>query len=234
MIEMYGRQVPTELGEIAAPDMTALVVIDMQNDLCSGDGAFAAQGADVSSYAAITPRITRLITAAREANVLVIFVKATVRTDHVTQSLSQLFFELRMQRSYAKPQPGPFSFCVAGTWGSEVLSDLGRQETDITIEKYRSSAFIGTSLDLILRSRRITTVVAVGCTTEGCVDSTVRSAGFLDYFPVVVRDCVASDNQALHEAAMLILDAYRAVVVDSDELITEWRDARCAPGKEEL
>lgn len=228
MIEMYGRQVPTELEEIAAPDVTALVVIDMQNDLCSRDGAFAAQGADISSYTAITPRIARLVTAARAANVLVIFVKATTRIDHATQSLSQLFFELRMQRSYPDPQHGPFLFCVTGTWGHDVLPELGCQDTDVIIEKYRSSAFVGTPLDVILRSREIKTVVAVGCTTEGCVDSTVRSAGFLNYFPVVARDCVASDNPALHEAAMLILDAYRAVVVSSDDLAAVWRGERRA------
>ena len=232
MIEIYGRQVPTELSEIAVPDQTALVVIDMQNDLCSPDGSFARQGADVSAYRAITPRIARLVTAAREADVLVIFVQATTRKDHATQSLSQLFFELRMQRSYPEPEQVPLAFCEAGTWGHEVLPELGCRDTDVVIEKHRSSAFIGTSLDLVLRSQAIKTVVAVGCTTEGCVDSTVRSAGFLEYFPVVAGDCVASDNPALHEAGMLILDAYRAVVVSSDDLVSVWRDARQAGGEE--
>jgi nicotinamidase-related amidase len=232
VIEIHGRQVPTELREIAVPDQTALVVIDMQNDLCSPDGAFAAQGADVSAYAAITPRIARLVTAAREADVLVVFVQATTRKDHATQSLSQLFFELRMQRSYPDPQQAAFGFCEAATWGHEVLPELGCRDTDLVIEKHRSSAFIGTPLDLVLRSQEIKTVVAVGCTTEGCVDSTVRSAGFLEYFPVVARDCVASDNPALHEAGMLILDAYRAVVVSSDDLVSVWRDARQAQGEE--
>jgi nicotinamidase-related amidase len=221
---MYGRQVPTELAEIASPETTALVVIDMQNDLCSPDGAFSAQGADISAYREITPRIARLVEAARAANVLVIFIRVTTRPDHATQSLSQLFFEARMQHSYPAPQDGPFVYCVAGTWGHEVLSELGCRDTDVIIEKYRSDAFMGTSLDLILRSRGIRTVIATGCTTEGCVDSTVRSAGFLDYFPVVPRDCVASDNPPLHEAAMLILNAYRAVVVDSDDLLAIWAD----------
>jgi nicotinamidase-related amidase len=229
VIEMYGRQVPTELAEIAAPKATALVVIDMQNDLCSNDGAFAAQGADMSGYTRIAPRIARLVAEARASGVLVIFVKATTRPDHVTQSLPQLFFELRMQQSYPDPKIGPFVFCVAGTWGHEVLPELGYRNTDVLIEKYRSSAFIGTSLDLVLRSAGVMTVVAVGCTTEGCVDSTVREAGFLDYFPVVPQDCVASDNPELHEAAMIILNAYRAVVVDSDDLVAIWRAASATP-----
>jgi nicotinamidase-related amidase len=231
VIEMYGRQVPTELAEIATPAATALVVIDMQNDLCHADGAFAAQGADMSGYTRVIPRIARLVAEARASGVLVIFIQATTRTDHLTQSLPQLFFERRMQQSYPNPQDGAFVFCVAGTWGHEVVAELGCRASDVIIEKFRSSAFVGTSLDVFLRAAGIKTFVAVGCTTEGCVDSTVREAGFLDYFPVVPRDCVASDNPPLHEAAMTILDAYRAVVVDSDELIAIWRDARAAQGR---
>lgn len=225
MIEMYGRQVPTELHELAPPDRTALVVIDMQNDLCRPDGAFAAQGADVSAYPAIIPPMAALIEAARSAGVLVVFVKSTTRPDHASQSPCQLYFELRMQRSYPAPQRGPFEFCVPGTWGHQVVSELGCRDTDVVIEKYRSSAFVGTSLDLLLRSSGIQAAVAVGCTTEGCVDSTARSAGFLDYYPIVPRDCIASDQPDLHRAGLLILEAYRAIVVDSPSLIAVWDQA---------
>lgn len=225
MIEIHGRKIPTGLHELAPPGRTALLVIDMQNDLCRPDGAFARQGADVSGYAAVIPPLARLIAAARAAGAMVVFVKATTRPDHRSQSPAQLYFELRMQRSYATPQDGPFEFCLPGTWGHEVIGELGCRDADTVIEKYRSSAFVGTALDLLLRSSGMQTVVVAGCTTEGCVDSTVRSAGFLDYFPVVPRDCVASDNPDLHRAGLLILEAYRAIVVDSHELIAAWSGA---------
>jgi nicotinamidase-related amidase len=222
MIEIHGRMIPSELPELAPPGATALLVVDMQNDLCQPDGAFARQGADVSGYAAVVPPLARLVEAARAAGVLVVFVQATTRPDHRSQSPAQLYFELRMQRSYGAGTGGPFEFCLPGTWGHQVLGELGRQDTDVVVEKYRSSAFVGTALDLLLRSSGVQTVVVTGCTTEGCVDSTVRSAGFLDYFPVVPRDCVASDNPELHRAGMLILEAYRAIMVDSAELIAVW------------
>lgn len=234
MIEMYGRRIPTEPHELAPPGRTALLVIDMQNDVCRPEGAFAAQGADVSRYAAVIPSMARLIEAARAAGVLVVFVRAATRPDHRTQSPAQLYFELRMQNSYATPQDGPFEFCVPGTWGHQVIDELGCRDTDIMIGKYRSSAFVGTELDLVLRSSGIQTVVVVGGTTEGCVDSTARSAGFLDYFPIVPRDCVASDNPELHRAAMLILEAYRAIVVDSHELITLWAEGPTRGSEAEL
>jgi nicotinamidase-related amidase len=173
VIDVNGKTVLTELHEIAAPGHTALVVVDMQNDLVNEDGAFARQGADVSAYAPMVPRLRALIDAAREAGVLVVFVRATTLPNDLSRSPAQILFELRMKESYAHPLA----------------------------------------------------VVVTGCTTEGCVDSTVRDAGFLDYYPVVPRDCVASDNPKLHDAAMLILDAYRAVVTDSPALARAWRGA---------
>jgi nicotinamidase-related amidase len=230
MIEIHGRQIPTVLPELAPPGRTALLVVDMQNDLCRPDGAFARQGADVTGYAVVIPPLARLIGAARAAGVLVVFVKATTRPDHRSQSPAQLYFELRMQRSYGARHDGPFEFCLPGTWGHQVIGELGCRDTDTVIEKYRSSAFVGTALDLLLRSSGIQTVVVAGCTTEGCVDSTARSAGFLDYFPVVPRDCVASDSPELHRAGLLILEAYRAIVVDSGELIAVWSGPAGEPG----
>jgi nicotinamidase-related amidase len=224
VIEVGGKTVLTELHEIAAPGHTALVVVDMQNDLCDERGAFARQGADLSAYGPVIERQRALIEAAREAGVLIAFVRATTLPNELSRSPAQILFELRMKESYAHPLDEPFEFCVPGTWGHEVVDALGRRPGDFTVDKHRSSAFVGTNLDLVLRSNGIRTVVACGCTTEGCVDSTVRDAGFADYYPVVPRDCVASDNPRLHEAAMVILEAYRAVVCDGAELERLWRE----------
>jgi nicotinamidase-related amidase len=66
-------------------------------------------------------------------------------------------------------------------------------------------------------------VVVIGCTTEGCVDSTVRDAGFRDYVAVVPEDAVASDSQQLHDAALTVLRAYRADVVRTADIVQAWR-----------
>ena len=140
---------------------------------------------------------------------------------------------LRTENAAQLPGPAeqPVRLLHGGTWGHQVLPELDCRDTDVIIEKYQSSAFIGTSLDLVLRSAGIRTVVAAGCTTEGCVDSTVSVGRLSRLLPVVPRDCVASDNPELHEAAMVILDAYRAVVVDSDELAVIWRGVRAMPDR---
>ena len=222
MIERFGKQVLTETDELVAPSHTALLIVDMQNDCCAPGGAFALQGADTSLYGEMVPKLASLLSAAREADVLVIFIQATTLPGALGQSPAQLLFEHRMKESYSDADDDAFEFCVPGTWGHAIVDDLSPQPGELVIEKHRSSAFIGTNLDLVLRSNGIKTIVVSGCTTEGCVDSTIRDGGFLDYYPVAVRDCIASDNRALHDAAMLILEAYRAIVVPSSDVMSSW------------
>ena len=75
----------------------------------------------------------------------------------------------------------------------------------MVISKGRSSSFIGTGLDMFLRSNRIETVVIAGMATHACVESTARDAGFFDYYVVVVEDAVADYREDLHRASLLTL-----------------------------
>ena len=54
---------------------------------------------------------------------------------------------------------GVWDFKREGTWGHEVADELGPLETERRFLKFRSSAFVGTSLDLYLRSAEITTAI---------------------------------------------------------------------------
>lgn len=177
MIELHGKQVLTEIAELVAPMHTALLVVDMQNDCCTDGGAFERQGADTTMYRQSVPRIARLLEAARRDGVRVIFVKATTLPGGASQSPAQLLFEHRMKESYEHPGGEAFDFCRPGTWGHEIMDELQPRPDELVVEKHRSSAFVGTNLDLILRSNGIKTIVVTGCTTEGCVDSTIRDGG---------------------------------------------------------
>jgi len=75
---------------------------------------------------------------------------------------------------------------------------------------------------MILRGNGIKTTVVAGIVTHGCVMSTVTDAPFFDYYPVVLRNCVASHTQRLHDAAMLLM-SYSKDVVDSKEVLEIWR-----------
>ena len=96
---------------------------------------------------------------------------------------------------------------------------------DLIVKKYRSSAFWGTNLDMLLRSNGIQSVVVAGCTTEGCVESTARDAMFNDYYVVIADDCVASDDRAQHDASMFLM-RHRFDIASSEQILGEWARAR--------
>jgi nicotinamidase-related amidase len=97
------------------------------------------------------------------------------------------------------------------------------------VTKFRSSAFTNTGLDLILRSNGIKSVIVSGCTTEGCVESTVRDLCFHDYFGVVLSDAVGSDVPELHKASMLVMGAYRADIATAEEVAAIWERQSTLP-----
>ena len=99
------------------------------------------------------------------------------------------------------------------------------------VRKYRSSAFWGTNLELLLRSNGIATVVVAGCTTEGCVESTARDAMFSDHYVVIADDCVGSDDREQHDASMLLM-RHRFDMAGSAEIAGLWQVAERDGGAE--
>jgi ureidoacrylate peracid hydrolase len=63
---------------------------------------------------------------------------------------------------------------------------------------------MGTNLDIILGTYDIQYLVFVGTATNICVESTLRHAFFLDYFPILVSDAVAQAGPDLIQEATLL------------------------------
>jgi nicotinamidase-related amidase len=217
MREVDGRLIYDRTDELVGPSHTALVLIDIQNDFCTPGGSFDRSGYDVSMYKHMIPRAKRLLTAARRAGVLCVFIQNTTLPGHLSDSPAQVRFRVRLSRD---GQPS-LRYTEDGTWGHEFVAELTPRGGELVINKFRSSAFIGTPLDLLLRSNGIDTVVISGCTTEGCVESTARDGMFLDYYVVVVPDCVESDTREQHDASLTLMRA-RFDMIESAEIIEVW------------
>lgn len=228
MLVVHGKEIPTELAELVDPAATALAIVDMQNDCCAVGGSADLAGADLSMYRDITPRIAALADACRHAGVPVIHVRIHTLPDGRSDSPAWIRFRMRANKNYDPDNEGLWHFTLEGSWGAEFIDELQPQPGDLVVTKFRSSAFANTNLDLLLRSNGIRTLMVTGCTTEGCVESTVRDACFYDYFPLVVSDCVGSDVPALHEASMLVMGAYRADVADSAGIVASWAGVEAA------
>ncbi|MGB4135541.1 MAG: isochorismatase family cysteine hydrolase [Microbacterium sp.] len=220
MIEIRGKTVFTELSELVDPVHTALVLIDMQHDFISPDGAFGKMGIDLSMYEESVPPLAELLEAARRAGVLVIHVQNTALPDGMSDSPAQMRFNLRMHQQ-SRTGDQPLQYTVPGTEGHAFIPELTPQGGELVVRKYRSSAFWGTNLELLLESNGIKTVVIGGCTTEGCVESTARDAMFNNHYVVIATDCVGSDDRAQHDASMLLMK-HRFDLNTGTEIGTIW------------
>jgi nicotinamidase-related amidase len=220
VIEIEGKQVFTELSELVDPAHAALVVVDMQRDFCEPGGAFDRLGVDISMYPEMIPHVARLIDGARRAGVPLIYIQMTTLPGRRMDSPAQLRFNLRLHLA-SNAEGEPLRYAADGSQGQEILPELAPREGDMIVKKWRSSAFWGTNLDMLLRSNGIQTLIVTGCTTEGCVESTARDALFNDYYVVIVPDCVASDDRAQHDASMLLMK-HRFDLATSDDLLAVW------------
>lgn len=224
MLTIENKVIYSTLAELVDAQHTAVVVVDMQNDFCKPEGAFDRLGIDLAMYPPMIPRLARLLTAARAAGVLLIYIKMTVLPGRRSESPAQLRFNMRLHLP-SHPTSEPLLYTVEGTPGQEIIPELAPAAGDLIVQKYRSSGFWGTNLDMLLRSNAIETVIMTGCTTEGCVESTARDALFNDYYVVLPEDCVASDDPRQHEASLFLM-RHRFDVVTSDDILAVWQGSQ--------
>ncbi len=220
MIEVAGKQVFTELSEIVDPSHTALLIIDMQRDFCCAGGSFDRLGVDLSMYPPVIDRIGGLLEGARQSGVLPIFIQMTVLPNRASESPAQIRFNLRLHDGH-HGQSEPLAYTLDGSEGQRFVPGLEPQDGELVVKKYRSSAFWGTNLALLLRSNGIKSVVVSGCTTEGCVESTARDAMFSDYYVVLATNAVASDDKRQHDASMYLM-AHRFDLATSEDIRKHW------------
>lgn len=223
MREIQGRLVLDTLEELVDPRHTALVAIDIQNDFCHADGHFARAGKPVAHMQPAVQRMKDLVAAAQSLGVRVYFLRQLTLPDGKSDSPAWLRFKTRDGKApdYARP----------GTFGSELVQGLVPGPGDCVVDKFRPDGFLGTTLDMLLRAQRIETVVLLGTTTEGCVESTVRAASYHDYYVVVASDAVASPNIRLHENSLEFFKA-RYPLHTTDEIIQAFRKGS-GPGSSE-
>ena len=74
-----------------------------------------------------------------------------------------------------------------GSEGVEIDPRLDFRKTDSLLVKKYASCFFGTDLVSRLLSRRVDTLIIVGCTTSGCVRATAVDAVQTGLRPMVVR-----------------------------------------------
>lgn len=179
----------------ALTERSAVVVVDMLNDFCSDGGAMV-----VPAAADLYAPINALTAGAVDRGATVIW----------ACDRHQLG-----DREFDKRPP----HCLDGTWGAAVVPELERRPVDLVVPKRRFSAFFATDLDLLLRERRIDTLVVTGVMTNICVRATVHDAFFHGYRVVVPEDCVGALAEREQRSTLDDVDSCFGTVCQSADLL---------------
>lgn len=187
----------------------ALIVIDVQNDFCHSQGAFAKRNVDLSHVQKkAVPNLISLINKWREYKLPIIFVR-TIHNDW-TNSTSWLG---RMGGLVEK-----IPICVPNSRGAEFY-EVKPKNSDYIVTKHRYSAFVGTDINLILRSKGIETLLFTGTVTNVCVETTARDGFNLDYNVILVEDCCGAYFPEEHASTLNNISKYFGIVADSKTIM---------------
>jgi ureidoacrylate peracid hydrolase len=184
---------------------SVLVVVDMQNAFVKDDGYFGLAGYDLTMTRRILEPCRKLVTEARHAGIKIIYFQMGCSKDlsDIGPPDSPVHLKSKALKLIADRPDWADKFYFYGTWGAEIIDELKPQVGDILIRKQRYDGYIGTNLDLILRTLNAKYLIFIGTATNICVESTIRHAFFLDYYPIVISDAVSPlGDESIQQATL--------------------------------
>jgi ureidoacrylate peracid hydrolase len=201
---------------------SAVVVVDMQNAFASKDGMLDIAGADLTGAPRVVSVIGRLLSAARRYGMPVVYLQMGYKADLSDSGGPQSpnwHKELGIRMMNRRPELKG-TLVTEGTWDFAIVDELAPQAGDLVIVKTRYSGFARTALDAELQARDIRYLFFTGIATNVCVESTLRDAFFLDYWPILVTDAtMAAGPPSMQEATLFNIESYFGWTIPSEEFL---------------
>jgi nicotinamidase-related amidase len=161
-------------------ESSALLVMDVQNGIVDRL-AEAASGPLLSALGNATG-------AARTAGVTVVYVRVAFRAGFPEISgRNRTFSALSASGGLGEDDDA-----------TQIHPDVAPHPGDLVVTKKRVSAFVGSDLDVVLRSLAVDSLVLAGISTSGVVLSTLRQAADLDFGLSVLEDGCADPDPEVH------------------------------------
>ena len=199
---------PTLVGQ------PVLLVIDIQK------GAFLDRAnagiPTMDGYAENMVRARRIVDAAHDTAIPVVFIQEIHRRDRV---------------DYGRELDGAEGIhCMEGDPGTPVaFEEMGHQPGDYFVHKRRYSAFFGTELEILLKGLKAQTLILVGGMTDVCVHYSFVDGHQHDYYCRVVSDCVGGTSPQAHQAALNAMEYLQeGALQTADQIIAAMGAARLA------
>ena len=183
------------------PQKTAVLTLDMQEGILTFLPA-----ADVAF-----PRAAMVLDAARKGGFPIMHVGIGFEPGYPEISPNNVRFAMMKEK-------GMF---IKGSDSSKTHPSL-LKPGDLVIYKHRVSAFAGNSLQMILYSKGIETLVLMGIATSGIVLSTLRAAADLDFQSIVIKDACADRDEEVHRVLTEKVFAAQATVITASEFVNQY------------
>lgn len=196
------------------PRRSAVVVIDVQNDFCHPDGVQGRRGRDLATVGPAVERLGELVDGARAKGVPVIFIQTL--HDDATDTANWL----ARNGGEVRPQT-----CHPGSWGADFFELQPDPDTDVVVTKSRYSAFVGTTLEQVLKRLGRDSLLLAGVSTAVCVETTLRDGVCRDYLATLVEDCCSAYGAEAHDRAVAAVKGGFGRVLTSGEVLRWWAES---------
>jgi ureidoacrylate peracid hydrolase len=202
---------------------SAIVVVDMQNAFASKNGMLDIAGVDISGARHVVSVVGKILSAARRGGIPVVYLQMGFKADLSDSGGPQSpnwHKELGLRLMNSRPELKG-KLVTQGTWDFAMVDELTPHPGDIVIVKTRYSGFSRTELDAELQARGIRYLFFTGIATNVCVESTLRDAFFLDYWPILITDgTMAAGPPSMQEATLFNIESYFGWTIPSEEFLT--------------
>jgi ureidoacrylate peracid hydrolase len=197
------------------------VVVDMQNAFASKGGMLDLAGVDITEAPGVVESVGKLLETARATGMTIVYLQVGYKADlsdgggpDSPNPRKELALRMMCSRPELKGK-----LLIEGTWDHAIVDQLTPQPGDVVIPKTRYSGFAGTALDGELKARGIRTLFFTGIAANVCVESTLRDAFFLDYWPVLIADAtMAAGPAGMREATLYNVETFFGWIVEAAEL----------------
>jgi len=202
----------------------AVVTIDLHRGHLDPEVATLPLPADAA--AALVERTVALLDEYRGLGVPVIHVITSYRDRG--EILSNPYWRFQADRP-GSPRAAIAEHNLQWLPGLELMPGLQREGDMVVSTKKRYDCFVGTDLDITLRSHSIDSLLVMGVNTNSCVIATSIQASVRDYAVFVVEDGVDTMlGPELHEAARKVVDASFGWFVDGRTTLDALRTRQLA------
>lgn len=212
--EQADRLLPGLPEVTLVPARTAMVTIDMQYiqhpeyGLAAGVKNMGLTGIYdyyTGAIRQVIPRIAQLQAACRRAGIPLIHVKIMPRT--------------RDGRDYSPEYLMLNENVVTSERDGDIMEEVQPLPGEMVITKVSASVFNSSNIDQILRHLQIDTLIFAGVVTNGCVESSLRSASDRGYQVILASDATNCWTEKGDVEALRGIRRWFARVCATDELI---------------